>query len=143
MRGLSFGAIAALTLILVVLPAQLRAEDIAHESWQEAITGQIEALRRADGAAARAFSGSGFQGPGTDPTAYVRWVRRTGYGPLIDSVSHAFGMFEQVGERRVLQIVTIVGFDHKIYEALYRLTLEADGWRVQEVRLRDSRALAI
>jgi len=66
----------------------------------------------------------------------VAWIRSSGYGPLIDSLAHAFGGYDRVGEGAVLQVVRLDGSDLYSYEALFELGLEPEGWRVHSVVLR-------
>ena len=132
--------------VLAVLPAYSQQDDGPardEAAWQEVITGQIEALRRSDGAAALEFAGMAFKAGNPRPGDFLAWVRRTGYGAIIDSVSHSFGAFETRGNDRVLQIVTIIGEDQRIHRALYQLGTEPDGWRILGVVLQDQQAIAI
>lgn len=142
-RGL--GALLVIVLGLAAAGAQdpPGADDAAHALWQAAVTGQIEAFRTGDDALALFFAGAAFKRALPNPQRFVRVIRRSGYGPIIDSVSHSFGAFEVVSADEVMQLVRIIGPDHRIYDALYRLGREAGGWKVHGVTLRDQAALAI
>lgn len=111
--------------------------------WQDVITGQIEAFRAGDSAAALVFAGSGFKAAYPNPARFVRDIVRGGYGPIVDSLSHNFGEYQLVEEGLVLQLVRLVGPDQALYEALYQLGAEEEGWRVWSVALRKSGGVAI
>lgn len=104
--------------------------------WQSVITGQIEAFRSGDDAAALSFAGRAFQYSFTDPAAFVSTIRGSGYGPIMDSTAHSFGVFDVVNAAFVLQIVEFSGADLQTWVALYQLGLEPEGWRVHGVKLR-------
>ncbi len=55
--------------------------------------------------------------------------------PIMESRSHSFGPYELVEPNVVLQNVKFVGNDLALYEAVYQLNKEADGWRVGGVQL--------
>lgn len=112
-------------------------------AWQIAITGQIEAFRRGDAEAALSFAGSGFQMQYADPLRFYSDIKRSGYGPILDSRSHSFGGFEWVGNGAVAQVVLLQGPDQGLYQALYSLAAEPDGWRVQGVVLRKREGVGV
>lgn len=107
-------------------------------SWQASISGQIEAFRRGDGNAALTFAGTMFKiqyrERGAD--AFVEDIRRSGYGPIVESLSHSFGDYRIVEGSSVLQVVNLQGPKQGRYQALYQLRNEPDGWRIQSVMLR-------
>lgn len=134
----------ALTLVLVTLtfvgsapaqdsraPAQ-QAQKAA--DWQSVITRQIEAFRAADGAAALSCAGESFREGFKDPADFYQYIVNSDYQPITASRSHSFGDF-QVGETpdTVLQIVIITASDQRVYKALYEMTREKSGWKVQGV----------
>lgn len=112
-------------------------------AWQDVITGQVEALRRADAAAAFKFAGAPFRRAFPDAMTFMLALAATGYGPIFTSVSHSFGKFQQVDARSVVQEVTFNGPNREIYTAVYALALEADGWRVEEVQMTNEDAIAV
>lgn len=122
-------------------PAQEAAPDPG--DWQSVITGQIEAFRSGDDATALSFAGRAFQYSFADPAAFVFSIRNSGYGPIIDSTAHSFGIYDVVNAGVVLQIVEITGADLRNWVALYQLGLEGEGWRVHSVKLRAKPALNI
>ena len=131
------GLIAA---ILLLGASVARAQDVAAvegetEAWQGVITGQIEAFRAKDAAAAFQYAGSGFQAAFPNAEAFFSVIVGSGYAPITESRSHSFGKFEKMGERTVVQEVKLVGNDQSLYEAFYQLVEEANGWRVQGVQL--------
>jgi hypothetical protein len=102
-------------------------------AWQSVITRQIEAFRAADAAGALSCAGSTFRDAFKDPKQFYEFIANSDYGPLVKSTSHSFGEF-QVGEGdSVLQIVTITGSDQRVYKAMYEMSRETDGWKVQGV----------
>lgn len=148
MTGVSrsfYGLVLALVLLLVGFAAPLRAQDAAapEAAWQAVITGQIEAFRAGDGAAALSFAGAGFRARYTDPNAFVVDIARSGYAPIVASRSHSFGKFDKVSDTIVMQVVRFVGPDQMLYEGLYQLMLEKDGWRVAGVALKKQDGLSV
>ncbi|WP_160300084.1 DUF4864 domain-containing protein [Devosia limi] len=112
--------------------------------WQAVVTGQIEAFRSGDGAAALEFAGAGFRARYSDPALFYADILRSGYRPIVESRSHSFGEATQVSDTAVLQVVRFVGPDLGLYEALYQLADEPDaGWRVQGVMLRRDAGVGI
>lgn len=119
------------------------ADIAAIPGWQEAITGQIEAFRRGDAEAALDFAAVGFKMRYADPAQFYVDIKRSGYGPILDSRSHSFGGYDFVGTATVAQVVLIQGPDQGLYQALYRVGAEEDGWRVQGVVLRKRDGLGV
>ena len=133
----------ALALMMTLLLPAAAQDDAA--PWQATVTGQIEAFRAKDGAAALGFAGQGFrtQFEG-QPEAFYAAIVATGYQPIVDSRSHSFGEFNQVSEDVVVQVVRLVGPDQGLYEALYQLGNEpGEGWRVLGVALRKEAGVGI
>jgi hypothetical protein len=135
-------AVLLATLIGLLTPAS--AQDEA-APWQATVTGQIEAFRAEDGAAALEFAGEPFriQFEG-QPEAFYEAIIASGYEPIVRSRSHSFGEFKTVTETRVLQVVDFVGPEQGLYQALYELGDEAgEGWRVLGVVLRREAGVGI
>lgn len=132
-----------MTLMLMGLVAPVYAQDDA--PWQAVVTGQIEAFRAEDGAAALSFAGEGFrrQFEG-QPDAFYAAIVASGYEAIVNSRSHSFGEFNKVDALTVLQVVDFVGPDQGLYSALYQLADEpGEGWRVQGVVLRREAGVGI
>ena len=105
--------------------------------WQASVTGQIEALHSGEAEVALGFAGSGFREVYDDPEKFLADVRRSGYGAIVDARSHTFGAFEKTDAGVVLQVVTLIGEDQRLYEAVYEMIEEEGaGWRVRGVVLR-------
>jgi hypothetical protein len=105
-----------------------------HADWQMVITKQIEAFRSADGAAALSCAGQSFRQAFKDPSDFYEFIVNSEYSPIVKSSSHTFGEFKMgEGEETVLQIVNITGRDQRVYKAIYEMTLEPEGWKVQGV----------
>lgn len=132
---------------LLILLAGLMSPAAGQEDtpWQTTITGQIEAFRAQDGTTALTFAAEGFrtQFAGQGDAFYVAIIA-TGYQPIVDSRSHSFGEFTQLGEGAVMQMVKLVGPDQGLYEALYQMVDEpGEGWRVSGVALRREAGVGI
>ncbi len=128
-------------LLALLVPAVSQEE----APWQATVTGQVEAFRAGDGAAALSFAGEGFrtQFEG-QPEAFLLAIVATGYEPIVESRSHSFGTFDRISETSVVQVVNFVGADQGLYQALYQLTEEpGEGWRVQGVALRREAGVGI
>jgi Domain of unknown function (DUF4864) len=119
-------------------------EAVAPErAWQDVITGQIEAFRLHDGAAALSFASTFFQQNYSDPEQFYSDILTMGYQAIVQSRSHSFGAFQQLGPDAVMQIVKIIGPDQHLYEAVYQLAHEPDGWRVAGVQLTQEQGIGI
>jgi len=103
--------------------------------WQTVITGQIEAFRKGDGKTALSFAGAAFQKAFSDPNTFMISIAASGYAPIFTSVSHSFGKFSQPDATTAIQVVDLVGPKQETFEAIYVLTKETDGWRVEGVEL--------
>lgn len=135
--------ISVLAMLLLALLAPATAQE--ETPWQDTVTGQIEAMRSGDDAAALRFAGQGFrtQFEG-QPDAFMVAILATGYGPIVTSRSHSFGPFNRIGETSVTQVVRLVGEDQGLYEALYQLVEEPGaGWRVHGVALKREAGVGI
>lgn len=111
--------------------------------WQDVITSQIQAFRDHDAPAALSYAGKGFQAAFPSPEAFFVSIISSGYAPIMDSSSHSFGVFRMIGETSVAQQVRLVGKDQQFYEAIYLLTEEENGWRVQGVQLAATQAVGV
>jgi hypothetical protein len=134
----------AVAVMLLALVAPAASQDDA-APWQAVVTGQIEAFRTQDGAAALTFAGQGFrtQFEG-QPEAFYAAIIASGYEAIIDSRSHSFGNFNRLSDTAVLQVVKFVGTDQGLHEAVYQLVDEPDeGWRVQGVILRREAGIGV
>jgi len=134
--------LALMVMVMLTLPSAAQ-DDAA--PWQATVTGQIEALRAVDGAAALALAGAGFraQFDGQPEEFYVA-ILASGYAPVAQSRSHSFGTFSRLSDTAVVQVVLLVGPDQGLYEAVYRLEDEAGvGWRVVGVVLRKQDGIGI
>jgi len=129
--------------ILLMVPASAQAA--MEEPWRASVTGQIEALRSADGETALSFAGAAFRANyRSNPQRFVDDVARSGYGPIGQSRSHSFGASRELAPGVVLQEVEFIDTDGRVWEAIYQLADERDeGWRVQGVMLRSTTGLGI
>ena len=118
----------------IVLPAAAQETD-GGAPWQSVITAQIQAFRDHDAPAAFSYAGQGFQIAFDNAEIFFEAIINSGYAPIMESVSHSFGAFQMLGESGVIQEVRFVGKDQELYGAMYQLTEEDEGWRVQGVQL--------
>ena len=133
---------AMMVMLALVAPAAAQ-ESTAPPDWQAVISAQIEALRVHDSAAALSMAAASFRGMFDDPDLFYRAVVGWGYEPVIESRSHAFGESQMVGDDIVLQSVRVMGIDQRVYELVYRLALEPEGWRVSGVQLTKTGAMGV
>jgi hypothetical protein len=124
-------------------PAEMMAPETIEAPWQDVISSQIQAFRDHDAPAAFSYAGAGFQTSFPNAETFFNAIVTSGYAPIMDSVSHSFGAFQMVGQIGVIQEVKLVGRDQAIYEAIYQLTEEPVGWRVQGVQLVKQQGIAI
>ena len=109
--------------------------DASAAEWQQVISSQIQAFRDHDAAAAFSFAAASFQQRYTDPKAFFAAILGAGYAPIMNSRSESFGAYQMVADGVVLQDVKLVAQDQTLYDAVYQLTKEANGWRVSGVQL--------
>ena len=105
------------------------------EPWQAVITSQIEAFRTRNATAAFAYAAGAFHTAFPSAEAFFSAIIGSGYAPIMESRSHSFGPYQQVNENVVLQAVRFIGPDSVLYDAIYQLNREPDGWRVGGVQL--------
>lgn len=127
----------SLSLAILAFATPLSAQDkmaaTSMAPWQEVITNQIQAFRDRDAPAAFSYAGTGFQASFPNAETFFVAIIQSGYAPIMESISHSFGEFRMIGEMGVVQKVRFVGNDQQLYEAVYQLTEESGGWRVQGV----------
>jgi hypothetical protein len=128
------GVLVALSMTAPVL-AEDKPADPQPSEWQLPIAGQILAFRRHDAPGALFFAAASFHATFADPNDFFAAIVNSGYAPIMNSTSQSFGPYQLVAPDQVLQDVKLIGTDQSIYEAIYALTREADGWRVSGVQL--------
>ncbi len=115
-------------------PAQTPAE---RQSIQAVITGQIDAFRRDDGAAAFAFASPDVQAIFRTEAQFMSMVRQ-GYLPVYRPSAVTFGTVTAAGEHMV-QRVEVIGPDGQPHLALYHMIPGADGsWLIDGCELTES-----
>lgn len=135
LRSVAAGLITALVLFS---SAPATAEDPMgpEAAWQSVITHQIEAFRAKDAPAAFSDAAQFFQERFPSAGVFFDSIISMGYSPIMDSRAHSFGGFEfDEAQGSVLQVVKFVGPDQELFDALYNLTLQEEGWRVSGVML--------
>lgn len=134
-------AAAALALAGPVLAQQAPGPEA---EWQAVITSQIDAFRQKDASAAFLYASAPFHDSFPSAAAFFAAIISSGYGPIMDSASHSFGPFElDPGGTEAIQLVRLVGLDQQLYEAIYNLTREPEGWRVSGVMLRTTAGVGV
>jgi hypothetical protein len=132
---------------IAALAAPVRAEETPEQAtaapWQEVITSQIQAFRNHDAPAAFSYAGIGFQASFPNAETFFVAIIQSGYAPIMESLSHKFAEFERVGESAVVQRVKFVGNDQQLYDAVFQLSEEPGGWRVQGVLLMEPNGVAV
>ena len=136
-------AFVLVALSIFTVPASAQDAQAADTPWQDVITSQIQAFRDHDAPAALSYAAKGFQAAFPSPEAFFVSIITSGYAPIMESSRHSFGSFRMVGDKSVAQQVRLVGNDQQFYEAVYLLTEEESGWRVQGVQLAETAAVGI
>lgn len=136
-------ALVFLALFSVVMPVSAQQAPVAPTPWQDAISGQIQAFRDHDAPAALSYAGRGFQAAFPSAEAFFVSIIGSGYAPIMESRSHSFGTFQMIDDKSVAQRVKLTGAKQELYEAVYLLVEEAEGWRVQGVQLAKTAAVGI
>ena len=116
---------------------------VEQQAWQAVITQQIEAFRKGDAVTAFSFAADLFQKSFPDAATFYLYIAGSGYEPIIKSQSHSFGAFSQVDAVTVMQEVKLVGPDQKLYDAVYRLGKETNGWRVEGVMMTQTPGMGV
>lgn len=131
--------------VLAALAPPVRAQHAAVDAaaWQEVITSQIQAFRDKDAPTAFRYAGIGFQATFPNAETFFVAIIQSGYGPIMDSLTHSFGEYKLIGEMGVVQQVKFIGNDQQLYDAVYQLTQESGDWRVQGVHLMRPNGVAV
>jgi hypothetical protein len=134
------------TLFMLAVPAVGQGEaapDGVETPWQEVISSQIQAFRDRDAPGAFMYAGAAFHVQFPNAETFFEIIMGSGYSPIMDSTSHSFGEYRMVGTDGVIQQVRLTGNNQELYGALYQLTEEEGGWRVQGVQLYREQGVAI
>jgi hypothetical protein len=142
-RPLLMGFVALIALGLPAFAQDEPAAPPAETPWQDVISSQIQAFREHDAPGAFMYAGAGFQVSFPSAEAFFNAIVTSGYAPIMESVSHSFGEYRMLGPAAVIQEVRLVGKGQELYGALYQLSEEEAGWRVQGVQLYRQQGVAI
>lgn len=150
LRRASF-VVFALLFALMAVPAEAglkptptpAPEVVSETPWQDAITNQIQAFRDHDAPVAFSYAGAAFQVNFPSAEDFFIAIINGGYAPIMESKSHSFGKYQMIGEVGVIQEVRFTGNDQAIYGAIYQMTKEPEGWRVQGVQMFKEAGVAI
>jgi hypothetical protein len=134
-------AFSTLFATLILLSPAAGQEDTP--GWQAIISSQINAFRQGDARGALEFAGEGFKARYDDAAAFYRDIESGGYGPILHSRAHSFGEFKQTEGDDIVQLVRIVGPDQRLYNAIYQMGMEPDGWRVKWVTLSPRKGIGV
>jgi hypothetical protein len=129
-------------MLFAAVPARAQ-DDAAAAEWQAAITGQVEAFRSGDAPGALSFAGAEFKQSFQDPNVFMQAIASWGYLPIMSSRSHSFGPYKMLTPDEVMQDVKFVGSDQLLYEAIYQLDREAEGWKVHGVQLVQTKGVGV
>lgn len=146
LRNLRLWLLSLLTVLVLTLGAPGRAQEPASDgvaAWQAVISSQIQAFRDHDAPTAFDLASVGFQATFPNAETFFVAIIRSGYAPIADSRSHSFGTFKRLDESSVMQQVRFIGNDQTLYEAVYQVTEEPGGWRVQGVHLTQPFGVAV
>ncbi|MEP7241714.1 MAG: DUF4864 domain-containing protein [Devosia sp.] len=111
------------------------ASDATAGEWQAIIHNQVQAFREHNAATALSFAAQSFKDKYADPEAFYGFIMGSGYSAIAQSRSESFGPFDILQADEVLQDVKFIGADLSLYEAIYQLWREGEGWRVMGVQL--------
>lgn len=104
--------------------------DADRSTFQSIVTGQIEAFRADDGAAAYGYAAPLIRRIFPNPDAFMGMVRK-GYQPVYRPQSYRFGDAGFSASGRPIQRVMLVGPDGLTYEAIYTFEQQPDGnWQI-------------
>ena len=132
-----------MALLVLVQPLAAQEPTALDTPWQDVISSQIQAFREHDAPAAFSYAGAGFQVAYQNAEVFFEAIVTSGYAPIMESRSHSFGDYELLSARAVVQEVKFVGKDQELYGAIYQLSEEENGWRVQGVQLFKQPGIAI
>lgn len=119
------------------------AGEVEVKSAQSTIGAQLRAFQADDGALAYSFAAPNVQRTFPSVDIFMGMVE-SGYRPVRNPRSFAFGKVEEPTPTSVIQQVYLQGADGKEYEAVYTLELQPDGlYRITGVSLRASNALSM
>ena len=113
------------------------------DAWQGSITSQIEAFRTHDAPGALKLASAQFHETFTDPELFYKAIVDSGYQPIVDSRSESFGEYKLIDPDTALQDVKLLGTDQSVYEAIYQMVREPEGWRVSGVQLLKTPAIGV
>ena len=100
-------------------------------------------MRRRDAGEAFSYASALFQTTFPNPESFLMAIEAWGYGPIITSRSHSFGIYERPDATTVVEQVKFVGKDQQLYTAVYQLIEEPSGWRVVGVELVPQNAIGV
>ena len=125
-------------------PAETPVADQAMiDAWQGSITSQIQAFRTHDAPGALKLASAEFHKSFTDPELFYKAIIGSGYQPIVDSRSESFGDHKLIAPDMALQDVKLLGTDQSVYEAIYQMVKEPEGWRVAGVQLLKTPAIGV
>lgn len=133
--------ISAVTLSMAIA-FTARAGEAEVKAAQATIDSQLKALKADDGALAYSYAAPGIKRIFPTVESFMDMVT-SGYQPVRNPRSYAFGKAAEPSGTSVVQQVLIVGPDGKDYEAVYTLERQPDGtFKITGCSLRASNALS-
>ena len=127
---------AAILVALALMTAPAGADETARKAAREAITRQIEALRRGYPAGAYAEAAPQIRSLFPSPETFLAMVEK-GYAAIRRPRSYRFDTAEEAGEDEIAQQVSLQDEAGVDWVALYTLHRQEDGqWRITGCQLR-------
>lgn len=126
--------------LLLALPAH--AGDAEIKAAQGSISGQLQAFRAGDNAAAYDYAAPNLKRIFPTLDTFMSMVA-SAYEPVQHPQGFSFGKSKEMSPTAIIQQVLIVGPDGKDYEAVYTLELQPDGaWRITGVSMRAANSVS-
>ncbi len=105
---------------------------------QQSIEAQLRAFQAGDRVAAYSYAAPNITRMFPTADIFMNMVE-TGYAPIGQPQSYSFGTVTEPAPGSIIQEMTIVGKDGRVFEANYTLELQPDGaFRITGVRLREA-----
>jgi hypothetical protein len=128
---------AVIPAIFATLMATVTAQsgEVEQKEAQAIITGQIEAFKSGQDAAAYSYASPFIKGIFPDISVFMGMVKQ-GYPQVYNPKSYDFGRAKEPTAGKVVQEVLITGPDGKPWTALYDMVRQADGtWKINGVQI--------
>ena len=120
---------------ILISAAGVSAGEAEQKEAQAIITGQIEAFKSGQDAAAYSYASPFIQGIFPDVSIFMKMVKQ-GYPQVYSPKNYDFGRAKEPVAGKVVQEVLITGPDGRPWTALYDMVRQADGtWKINGVQI--------